>query len=483
MKPCTTARFKTMQPICCLAAIVFVMFSDLATLGQPVSPPNLIVILTDDQGYHDVGFNGCKDIPTPNLDSIASNGVRFTSGYVVSPLSSPSRAGLLTGRYPERFGYEHDNQWQPNNPSSGLPSTETTLAEVLRKAGYITGIIGKWHLGSNPAKHPLNRGFNEFFGFLGAGHRYLPEDLSIEETRAAVFEYDSWLLWVLRNHDPVRTTNYLTDEFSAEAMHFITRHKEKPFFLLLAYNAPHDPLEAQEKYLSRFPKILGSNRRTYAAMLSAVDDGVGGVLAELRKDGLEERTLVVYLSASGGALDENSSDNYPLRGSKNYPWEGGWRVPFVMQWPGHLPKGVNYDPPVLSLDIFATITALANAPVNPEVPLDGVNIFPFLTGQKTGVPHDAIYLRMPDRGAFVVRSGEYKLVVPASDKAAELYNLSTDISECKNLADLKPEVMKDLEQKRAAWNKQMMSTGSLESTKPKEPQPIDTEAGRLKTGP
>jgi len=472
-----------MKPTDYIVLVTLLIIAGFTSLGAPTSPPNLIVILTEDQGYHDVGFNGCKDIPTPNLDSIASNGVRFTSGYVSSPLSSPSRAGLLTGRYQERFGYESDPAWQPNNPGSGLPLTETTLADVLGRVGYETGIIGKWHLGSNPAMHPLRRGFKEFFGFLGAGHHYLPEELTLDETRKAKSEYDSWLLWIMRNDEPVQITNYLTDEFSEEAVRFIARNKEKPFFLLLAYNAPHDPQEATEKYLSRFPQILGSHRRTYAAMMSAVDDGVGSVLAELRKDGLEHQTLVVYLSASGGSLDANSSDNYPLRGARDGVWEGGWRVPFAMQWPGHLPKGMAYDQPVLSLDIFATITALANAPVNPERPLDGVNLVPYLTGQKPGAPHDAIYLRMPERSAFAVRGGEYKLVVPAPNQAFELYNLSKDISECKNLAEVNPEVMKELEKKRADWNQQMLSPNSHGTTGSNAPQPIDTDVGRSKTGP
>ena len=466
-----------MKPINYIVLLAIGIVSGFTAFGAPTSPPNLIIILTDDQGYHDVGFNGCKDIPTPNLDSIASNGVRFTSGYVSSPFSSPSRAGLLTGRYQERFGYESDSGWQPNKPDSGLPLTETTLADTLGQIGYETGIIGKWHLGSNPAMHPLKRGFNEFFGFLGAGHRYLPEELTIEETRKAKTDDDSWHLWVMRNDALVKTTNYLTDEFSDEAVSFVARHKEKPFFLLLSYNAPHGPMGATEKYLSRFQKILGPNRRTYAAMMSAVDDGVGRVLAELRKDGLEERTLVFYLSASPGALDANSSDNYPLRGSKNDLWEGGWRIPFVMQWPGHLPKGMIYDQPVLSLDIFATITALAGAHANPDRPLDGVNLVPHLTGQQAESPHDAIYLRMPERRGYAVRSGEYKLVVPAKGRAAELYNLSKDISEFKNLADQKPEVMRELKTKHAAWSQQMMSPGPLgATTERKLTQLIDTDS-------
>lgn len=464
-------------------AAIMLLISGRQVVGASAASPNLIIILTEDQGYHDVGFNGCKDFSTPNLDSIASNGVRFACGYVASTFSSPSRAGLLTGRYPGRFGYEHDSHWLPNNPKSGLPITETTLADTLGKMGYVSGIIGKWHLGSAPPMHPLKRGFNEFFGILGAGDSYLPEELTISDPRKAKTDDDVWHLWIMRDYEPVKTTNYLTDEFSDEAVRFIARHKEKPFFLLLAYNAPHGPLQATDKYLSRFPRILGSNRRTYAAMMSAVDDGVGGVLAELRKDGLEDQTLLVYLSANGGALDANSSDNYPLRGSKNYPWEGGWRVPFAMQWLGHLPRGMIYNEPVLSLDIFATIAELANARTNAEVPLDGVNLIPYLTGLKSGAPHDAIYLQVPDRGAYAVRSGDYKLVVPATGQPAELYDIAHDISEFKNLAEIKPDVIKELENKHAIWSRQMISSLPIDTTERSLAQPIDTDDGRSKTSP
>ena len=472
-----------MKPADFLAILACLIVSAGTALGASTPPPNLIVILTEDQGYHDVGFNGCQDIPTPNLDSIASNGVRFTSGYVASPLSSPGRAGLLTGRYPERFGYDRDTQWPPNNLNAGLPAAETTLAEALGNAGYETGLIGKWHLGYGPALHPLKRGFHEFFGFLGAGHRYLPEEFTIDDPRKAKMEDDNWHLWLMRNYAPVKTTNYLTDELSNEAVHFIARHQARPFFLLLAYNAPHGPLEvtdnglpeATEKYLSRFPKILGPHRRAYAAMMSAVDDGVGDILAELRKDRLQEQTMVVYLSASGGALDQNSSDNYPLRGSKNYPWEGSWRVPFALQWPGHVPGGGVYDQPVLSLDIFATITALANAPINPAFPLDGVNLIPYLTGLKTGAPHEAIYLRMPERAAYAVRSGAYKLVVQANGQDAELYNVTKDISELQNLAAANPDIMAGLKNKYALWSRPMMFASPPGRTERNAPLPIDGE--------
>lgn len=425
----------------------------LAAVATSVAatPPNVIVILTDDQGYADVGFNGCKDIPTPNLDSIASNGVHFTSGYVSYSVCAPSRAGLLTGRYEQRFGFERNPRFEPENRAAGLPITETTLADTLGKAGYHCGIIGKWHLGAHPDFHPLKRGFNEFFGMLGGGHRYLPEELTVKETGQAKSEEDSYRLWILRNHEPVKTTQYLTDEFSDEAVRFIARNKAKPFFLYLAYNAPHGPLQATEKYLSRFPNIENSKRRTYAAMVSAVDDGVGRVLAELRQQGLEENTLVFFLSDNGGPTPDNASNNKPLRGDKGSPWEGGFRVPFAVQWPGHLPKGTAYDQPVSSLDIFATMTALANVPTKTNHLLDGVNLMPYLTGKNSGAPHDAIYLRMFDRGAFAVRSGDNKLVIPSRGKTAELYNLTRDIGESKNLAVAEPAVLKELEARRVGW--------------------------------
>lgn len=427
-----------------------------APSAQPNRPPNIIVILTDDQGYHDVGFNGCTDIPTPHLDSIAQRGVRFSNGYVSYSVCSPSRAGLLTGRYQQRFGHERNPRWEPQNPRSGLPLTERTLADVLRPAGYRSGLIGKWHLGAHPDLHPLRRGFDEFFGMLGGGKRYFPEDLTLTDPLAAKNEGDTYRLKIERDGRTVDTTQYLTDEFSDEALRFVERHRAQPFFLYLAYNAPHAPLQAPEKYLSRFSGIKNQRRRTYAAMVSAVDDGVGRLLAKLRELELEQHTLVVFLSDNGGPTGDNASDNTPLRGAKGSPWEGGWRVPFAMQWPGHLPGGVVYDQPVISLDIFATAVALAGAQVDPARPLDGVNLLPYLTRQKSGAPHEAIYLRMHDRGAFAVRRGDLKLIIPTGQPPAQLYDLAHDVRETKNIAGDRPDAMRELGALLAAWNAQLI---------------------------
>lgn len=418
-------------------------------------PPNLVVIMTDDQGYADVGFNGCKDIPTPHLNSIAENGVRFPNGYVSYSVCSPSRAGFLTGRYEQRFGHERNPRWNTGSRESGLPLSERTLADCLGGVGYTSGIIGKWHLGSHPDLHPLKRGFNEFFGHLGGGHRYFPQELTLQNTEQARNESDSYRLWIMRDHTPVKTTGYLTDEFSDEAARFIERNQAKPFFLYLAYNAPHAPLQASEKYLARFAGIQNAKRRTYAAMVSAVDDGAGKVLGKLRELGLENDTLVVFLSDNGGPAD-NGSDNSPLRGGKGGPNEGGIRVPFAAQWPGKIPKGLVYQNPVISLDIFATIAALAKAKVDPARPLDGVNLLPYLTGENPGAPHDAIYLRMYDKGAYVVRQGDFKLVIGQKGGSGELYNLKQDVGEKKDLAESNTEKLGALEKMRAEWDSQLV---------------------------
>lgn len=419
------------------------------------SYPNLIVIMADDLGYADVGFNGCRDIPTPNIDRIAENGVVFTSGYVTYSVCSPSRAGFITGRYPQQFGYERNLQYRVNDPNMGLSKEETTLAAFLKKAGYTSGIIGKWHLGAHISNHPLNRGFDEFFGHLGGGHQYFPENLTIKDSYAAQDEGESYRTWIMRNFEPEKTDNYLTDEFSDEAVAFVERHRDKPFFLYLAYNAPHTPLQATEKYLSRFPDIDNPKRKTYAAMVSAVDDGVGKLLNKLDELGIEENTIVFFLSDNGGPEATNGSDNGPLREGKSSVYEGGFRVPFAMQYKAKIQKGI-FNKPVSSMDIFATMSGLTKLPVSQDKPLDGVNLIPFLTGENNGIPHESIYLRKFDQKQFAVRHGDHKLVTKENGEIQELYDLKNDTGENNNIIASQPEIARKIESLRVTWNKKLI---------------------------
>ena len=438
-----------------LAAVALLSSSLRAEIGEKKSP-NLIVIMADDLGYADIGFNGCRDIRTPHIDSIAAGGVRFTNAYVSYSVCSPSRAGFITGRYSQRFGYERNVQYRPNDPNMGLPTGETTIADSLGKVGYQCGIVGKWHLGANAVHHPLARGFHQFHGHLGGGHRYLPKDLTIKHSEAAKGEAESYRTWILHNRTPVKPTKYLTDDFSDAAVRFVEGNEDKPFFLFLSYNAPHLPLQATAKYLARFPNIKDKRRRTYAAMVSAVDDGVGRVLGKLRELKLLDNTMIFFLSDNGGPVTKNASRNTPLRGAKGDVWEGGFRVPFAVQWRRGFPKGKVYDKPVSSLDIFATIAALSDAPVDPKRPLDGVNLTPYVTGEKTGAPHATIYLRKSDQRSFAVRHGDHKLVVFQNGRTRSLYNLANDIGETTDTKKKSPGIAARLERLRTEWNAQLI---------------------------
>ena len=419
------------------------------------STPNLIVIMADDLGYVDVGFNGSIDIPTPHIDRIAQNGVKFTNGYTPYPVCSPSRAGFMTGRYQQRFGYERNVQYRPDDPNMGLPQTEKMIPEVLNLVGYRSGIIGKWHLGAHISKHPLNRGFHSFYGHLGGGHRYFPEELTIEDSYSISDEPLSYRTWIMRDHQPEKTDEYLTDEFSNEAIKFIEKNKSGPFFLYLAYNAPHGPLQAPPKYLDRFDHIEDPKRKTYAAMVSALDDGVGRLLDQLQALGIEENTLVFFLSDNGGPEPNNGSNNGPLREGKSSIYEGGNRIPFAMQWPKEISPMV-YDHPISSIDILATIAELTHAPIDQDRPLDGVNIIPYLKGKKQGRPHQTLYVRKFDNDLYSVRDGDLKLVTKKKNTVKELYNLREDLSEENDLATEFPEEVKRLDSLRQSCDAELM---------------------------
>lgn len=420
----------------------------LATLAAAAPErPNIVVILADDLGYADVGFHGCTDIPTPHLDRLAASGVRFTNGYVSHSFCSPTRAGLMTGRYQQRFGHEMNPPFLPDDPSVGLPVGEITIAEVLKQAGYATGLIGKWHLGAAEPFHPLRRGFDEMYGFLGGGHQYFPEMLT------GTSEYTVPLL---RNREPVKETEYLTTAFGREATAFIRRHQARPFFLYLAFNAPHTPLQAPEAAIAKLSAIEDPKRRVYGAMVSVMDDAIGRVLAELRESGVESRTVVFFLSDNGGPVSVTNCRNDPLRGAKGHTYEGGIRVPFVVAWPGVLPAGRTYDHPVVSLDIFPTAAALAGVPLPKDRPIDGVDLMPYLLGAKSGPPHEALFWRQNGSAPWAVRIGDDKLVMTAATPRAERYNLARDIGETQDLgAD--SDVARSLQARFEAWNTQLVS--------------------------
>jgi arylsulfatase A-like enzyme len=410
--------------------------------------PNVVILLADDLGYADVGFQGCKDIPTPHIDSLAKSGIRCTNGYVSGPYCSPTRAGLLTGRYQQRFGHE----FNPGKaPEQGLPLSETTMADRLSAAGYVTGWVGKWHLGQSAKQQPQKRGFKECFGFLDGSHSYFP---------------DAKAPPILRGGEPVPEKEYLTGAFAREAVGFIDRHKSEPFFLYLAFNAVHTPMHATEDRLKKFDSIANKTRHTYAAMTLAMDEAIGKVLDKLRAEKLEEDTLIFFFSDNGGptmvGTTINGSSNAPLRGSKRTTLEGGVRVPFAISWKGKLPAGKTYDKPIIQLDILPTALAAAEVEAPGDAKLDGVNLLPFLEGKNAGTPHETLYWRMGEQMA--IRQGDWKVVRydPAADgmKAkgatpAKLYNLAQDIGEANDLAAKQPEKLKELEAVWQKWNAQL----------------------------
>ena len=378
--------------------------------------PNVLVILADDLGYRDVGFQGATEIETPHLDRIAEAGVVFESGYVAYPLCVPSRAALMSGRYPARFGYE-------------LPLEERTFARYLQEAGYRTGIVGKWHLGTTPLHHPLNRGFDYFYGFTGGGHDYF----RIDVTEAPLREY---LLPLNEGRGAAGFSGYLTDALTDRAVDFVSADRDEPFFLYLAYNAPHAPLQAPAETVRKYRHVEDERRRTYLAMIDALDGNVGRVVAALQAAGRWDNTLTFFLSDNGGEGGAARADNGPLREGKGSVFEGGIRVPFAASWPARWPGGATYEPMVISLDVAATALAAAGVDAEPHLPLDGVNLDPYLRGAASGVPHRALFWKVgADRNPnhrFAARAADAKLVGAAGKR--ELFDLRADPGETRDVS-------------------------------------------------
>lgn len=450
----TSARTGT---ICLLTAFLIASGCSLLPAGTPPKSsqdgrPNFVVIFVDDLGYNDVSYNGAVEIETPNIDRLAQEGVIFTDGYVVHPFCGPSRAGLVTGRYPARFGMEYNVAYAPLDEEHGLPVEEKTLATYLNEAGYQTGIVGKWQLGAAPAFHPLNRGFDYFYGFLGGAHDYFRIDI----TRPGI-EY----LPLNENRGATGLEGYLTDALTDRAVDFVKMRREEPFFLYLAYNAPHTPLQAPEELVDKYSHIEDENRRLYLAMVDALDRNVGRVLDALEQADVRDNTVVFFLSDNGGVSSAvhpglDWADNTPLSTGKESFFEGGIRVPFVASWPAEWPS-MEFEWIVSSLDIAATAVALAESVPDHDRPLDGVNLDPFIRGEKAGEVHEALFWRQSSRTPgltkFAIRAGDSKLVKDDPEGDAQLFDLAQDPGETGDPIVSDTETAARLARLWNAWNR------------------------------
>ncbi|WP_136083023.1 sulfatase-like hydrolase/transferase [Pontiella desulfatans] len=445
------------------------VFGVLAVVVAVVAPafsaekPNFLVILADDLGYQDVGFTGSKEIFTPRLDALAANGMVCNNGYVTHPYCGPSRAGLMSGRYQARFGLEINITYSPYDLHSGFPLTEKTIAERMKPAGYRTGIIGKWHLGAAQPFHPNSRGFDHFYGFLSGGHSYFPENtttaypLLLENGNPHYSANEGCYLPLMRNNQAGEFNEYLTTALSREAAGFVTQGDE-PFFLYLAYNAPHGPLEAPKKTIDQYAHIKDKRRRTYAVMIDEMDRGIGMVVDALKQSGKLENTLIFFLSDNGGVTskpgheNENYSNNGPFRKGKGSMHEGGSHVPFLVHWPKGIKKPGTFDGLVSSLDIAATAVALGGGDTSGHA-LEGVNLEPYLSGKKKGSPHDALFWRIKDGVSWCVRTptGKYLQENWGSDIVG-LYDMANDPYESTNLMGKAPEKRAELAKLWNDWN-------------------------------
>lgn len=410
--------------------------------------PNIILIVSDDQGISDAGFSGSRDVLTPNIDKIADEGVIFSNGYVTHSYCSPSRAGLMTGRYQSRFGHEHNPPYEPENDTIGLPLNEVLISDKLKDAGYYTGAIGKWHLGYTKSHLPTQRGFDHWYGFSGGARTFWADKKTVEEKNHRT---------LMRNGSvvPLDEINYLTDNFTEEALQFIQQSKDKPFFLYLAYNAPHTPLHASEKYLERTRYIERGERSVYAAMITAIDDGVGKIDDLLSRLDIKDNTIIVFISDNGGVTAE-FADNSPYRGYKGMLFEGGIRVPFCMSWKNKIPAGKIYNKPVISLDLMPTFLSASGIDYDEKV-LDGKNLLPYLSGEIDTPPHEALYWRTAGGKSFAIRKGAYKLTKRMFNDDIMLFNLENDKGEITDISEQEPEIFKELKSLYDKWDSEMVA--------------------------
>ncbi len=458
-------------------------------------PPNILFIVIDDLGKYEISAYGSETMQTPHIDKLASGGVLFNDCYVNSPVCSPSRAGLLSGRYPPRFGFEtQPMELYPNNlavyalgkymintgdfvmdikpkfppewqiQKQGLPPTELTLAEVLKMRNYHTACIGKWHLGYSKDMIPNSRGFDYQFGFYGAFSLYSEKRDSpnmVNYIHSSFADKHQWKVGrsetsaIRRNDKKIKEERYLTFAIMDEGLEYMARHRNdnNPFFLYMAFNAAHVPFQAPRMYYEMQSDEKDENKRVYHAMIQALDDAIGTIMEKLEAMSLEENTLIYLISDNGGASYTGATDNGPYKGGKLTMFEGGVNVPFIMRWKGHIPEGMVYQNPVSSMDIFMTSTQVAECPLPKDRIYDGVNLIPFLNNEKQGLPHEIFYWKADHIEAM--RRGNWKFLLSTRDKWLELYNISEDKFEHYDLNEVHPDTLILLRQEFDLWKNEL----------------------------
>jgi len=455
--------------------------------------PNIIILMADDLGQTDLSLYGSELIETRHIDRLSADGVTFSEGYITSPICSPSRAGLITGRYQQRFGFEfqpHDiylsnllqyygfrlfvdsDPWSPiymdavprevDREQQGLPPAEITIGELFQAYGYATATIGKWHLGHADFALPCNRGFDYFYGFYNSHSLFAPEDAPWVVNQHVAEDWTDSYIWssrrdgpsaIYRNCEAIEEPEYLTQRIAEEANAFMAAHRDEPFLLYVPFNAPHTPLQAPRDYYAQFDHIDDPYRRIYNAMIASLDDAVGTIRRQVEELGLAENTLIFFLSDNGGATYTLTTDNAPYKGGKITNFEGGIRVPFLAAWPGTIPAGQAFRHPVSALDIFTTAAAAAGIPLPVGRTYDGVNLLPHLTGRAEGPPHEALFWQMGF--AKAIRQGEWKLLLNDYQQDTILYHIAADPYEQRDVHRQHPEVVEQLRAAHAAWAGQM----------------------------
>ena len=460
-------------------------------LPQKPERPNILFILADDLGKNDISLYNTRGVDTPNIDAIGQGGVVFTDAYCTSPICSPSRAAIMTGRYQQRFGHElQGGDRYPQNrleylvfkhildigfwrvaelavprkediARQGLDPGEITLAEMLHSCGYATGLIGKWHLGHEELFLPLNRGFDYHYGFYEAFTLYdQVDDPGVVNRRLEEFsDKHQWRQGrrgtsaIRVNHQIIDEQGYLTDRIAEEAVRFLEDHSSRPFFLCVPFSAPHVPYQAQARYYDEFAEIEDETVRVYRAMIKNLDDAVGRITEKVEALGLERDTLIIFASDNGGALHTGATDNAPLKGGKFTNFEGGLNIPFMLRWDEVLPQGRRYSGPVSLMDVFATAAAAASVPLPGDRTYDGVDLRPYLLGEAEGKPHPTLFWRSLYNKA--VRRGEWKLILNERSAEILLYNLEHDRREKVNLAPRYPEIVRELTEELWEWEQSL----------------------------